>query len=465
MGLQNIKRGFRCVVALAIAAVSSTSVAVAKKPVEKKTFVDSLIFNYENSIWGKTPAVPLQPLKKTERSTLKDLSNYGVFEDAPLLSTDRTIFVDSTYKIQLHTTKREVLQGVDESHSHVGVGVSFGPTWMTYKSEFGDGEMSLSPSVHAMYDYYFNHNWGFMVGASFSFTTGTFAGKNYSDTYSYVEYEGDRLNFNYKVGEIKEINKLLLLDVPITVSYTHGKLLGGKLFGHAGLKVGVPIKLKYDQTLKDCDFTCEIPAYNVTMNHGAALGLNDKECKYSGQFLSNPIMVMFTADAGYRFRINDMFSINAGVFFDKALYRIKFKANSDEDNIQYEKKREVYDFLKTSNPKDQSEIPVYLMHSSVLSGQKISTKQRIAESLGYTSVGLKITFTFDRYGKDYYSSEENDESSVESASQSNTVSEPASVSTTRTSEPVIESTEESKVESASEPANEPVNEPNSTLGE
>ena len=119
---------------------------------------------------------------------------------------------------------------------------------------------------------------------------------------------------------------------------------------------------------------------------------------------------MFTLDAGYRFQLNDKFSINAGVFFDKALYRSKFKADSDEDNIQYAKNKDVYDFLKTSQPKDQSELPAYLIHSSVLSGQKMSTKQRIAESLGYTNFGVKITFTFDRYGKDFYPSEESEES-------------------------------------------------------
>ncbi len=406
MGLQNIKRGFRCVVALVIAAVNSLTVSVAaEKSAVKKTFVDSLIFNYENSIWGKNPAVPLEPLGQTEQSTLKDLSYYGVFEDAPILSTDRTIFVDSTYKVQLHTTKREVLQVKDESHSHVGLGMTFGPTWMTYKSEMGEGKVSMSPGVHLMYDYYLNHHWGFMIGINFSFTTGTFIGNDYYDEYSYVDYEGDKVNFKYKVGEIEEINKLVLLDVPVTLSYATGNL-----FGHAGLKIGVPIKLKYDQTLKDCEFTCEIPAYNTVMNHGLALGLNDKECRFEGQFSSKPIMMMFTLDAGYRFQLNDKFSINAGVFFDKALYRSKFKADSDEDNIQYAKNKDVYDFLKTSQPKDQSELPVYLIHSSVLSGQKISTKQRIAESLGYTNFGVKITFTFDRYGKDFYPSEESEES-------------------------------------------------------
>lgn len=408
MGLQNIKRGFRCVVALLIATVEgSTATVAAENNASKKTFVDSLIFNYENSIWGKDPAVPLEPLKQTEQSTLKDLSYYGVFEDAPLLSTDRTIFVDSTYKVQLHTTKREVLQEVDETHSHVGLGLTFGPTWMTYKSEVGDGKMAMSPGVHVMYDYYLNRHWGFMTGINFSFTTGTFVGKDYTDEYSYVDYEGDNVNFTYNVGEIEEINKLVLLDVPIALSYTTGNW-----FGHAGLKIGVPIKLKYEQTLKDCDFTCEMPAYNVTMNHGAALGLNNNECKYEGQFTSSPIMIMFTADAGYRFQINRMFSINAGIFFDKALYRIKFKADSDEDNIQYEKNKEVYDFLKTSNPKDQSELPAYLIQSSVLSGQKMSTKQRIAESLGYTNFGLKLTFTFDRYGKDFYPSEDGTEENI-----------------------------------------------------
>ena len=221
------------------------------------------------------------------------------------------------------------------------------------------------------------------------------------NTYSYTDYEGDLLNFNYKVGEIEEKNKLVLLDVPITLSYTTGNL-----FAHAGLKVGVPIKLKYDQTLNDCDFTCEIPAYNTTMNHGIALGLEDKTSTFNGEFSSSPIMMMFTADAGYRFSITDKISIGAGIYFDKALYRIKFKADSDENNIQYAKNKTVYDFLKTSNPKDESEMPAYLIHSSVLSGQKTSTKQRIAESLGYTNLGFKITVTFDRYGKDYYPNNE-----------------------------------------------------------
>lgn len=403
MILKEINNSIKLMVVIAIMLGGAVCKSDAKPVPEtvKKTFLDSLIFNYENSIWGKNPDVPLQPLGQTTQSTLKDLSYYGVFEDAPLLSTDRTIFVDSTYKVQLHTTKREVLEEKDESHSHVGLGATFGPTWMTYNSEFGEGKTSMSPGIHAMYDYYLNKHWGFMVGIDFSFTTGTFISKNYEDTYSYTDYEGDLLNFNYKVGEIEEKNKLVLLDVPITLSYTTGNL-----FAHAGLKVGVPIKLKYDQTLNDCDFTCEIPAYNTTMNHGIALGLEDKTSTFNGEFSSSPIMMMFTADAGYRFSITDKISIGAGIYFDKALYRIKFKADSDENNIQYAKNKTVYDFLKTSNPKDESEMPAYLIHSSVLSGQKTSTKQRIAESLGYTNLGFKITVTFDRYGKDYYPNNE-----------------------------------------------------------
>lgn len=407
MIIRGINNGIKSIVALAIVMGNAFCASAAKPvPTAPKTFLDSLQFNYESSIWGKDPDVPLEPLRQTTQSTLKDLSYYGVFEDAPLLSTDRTIFVDTSYHVQIHTTKREVLQEKDETHSHIGAGGSLGATWMTYNSNFGEGKVSLSPSAHLMYDYYLNRNWGFMVGVNFSFTTGTFIANNYSDEYSYVDYEGDLLNFKYKVGEIEEINKLVLLDVPITLSYTTGKL-----FGHAGLKVGVPVKLKYDQTLKDCDFTCEIPAYNTTMNHGLALGLNGNESKFNGEFSSSPIMIMFTADAGYRFKINDMFSINAGIFFDKALYRIKFKADSDEDNIQFAKNKDVYDFLKTSKPKDESELPAYLIHSSVLSGQQMTTKQRIAQSLGYTNLGFKITVTFDRYGKDYprekYSDDEN----------------------------------------------------------
>lgn len=399
MKLRDINNGIKSLVVLAIMLGSAICESSAKRAPEtdKKTFLDSLFFNYENSIWGKNPDTPLEPLGKTTQSTLKDLSYYGVFEDAPLLSTDRTIFVDSSYHIQMHTTKREELVAMDKSHSHVGLGGTFGPTWMTYTSDFGEGKMSLSPGVSIIYDYYWNKHWGFMVGIDFSFTTGTFVAKDYSDDYSYTDYEGDKVNFKYKVGEIEEINKLILLDVPITASYTTGPL-----FAHAGLKVGVPIKLKYDQTLKDCNFTAELPAYNAIMDHGLALGLNDKTSKFNGEFSSSPIMIMFTADAGYRFKINDMFSINASIFFDKALYNIKYKADQDEDNIQYTKNKNVYDFLKTSNPKDESEMPAYLIHSSVLSGQKISTGKRIAESLGYTNLGLKITFTFDRYGKDYF---------------------------------------------------------------
>ncbi len=365
----------------------------------KMTFLDSLEFNYENSIWGKDPAVPLKPLVNAKNSTLPDLKDYGINDDKPLLSTERTIFVDSTYKIKLKPVFRNNAEDEkDQHHQHIGVGFNIGGTAMSYGSDFGSGNLGLSPGFHINYEYYVYKNWGFMIGLDMSFTKGNFLGKNYSDKYDFVDVEGDFLKFTYNVAEIQEKNKLAMLNFPVCLA-----LSSKSLYAHGGFKIGVPVSVKYDQTLSGCDFKCDIPAYNTTITNAKALGVgDDMTVGYNGKFSSSPILVQFTIDGGYRFKFSDKFDVMCGVFFDKALYRMRFKASQDKDNVQYSKNSKVYDFLKTSG-----DIPAQLIHSSVLTGKKITTGERIANGIGYTSFGIKIGVCYSTYGKDYFTNDGN----------------------------------------------------------
>lgn len=370
----------------------------------KKTFLDSLEFNYENSIWGKDPAVPLKPLVNTKNSTLPDLKDYGINDDKPLLSTERTIFVDSTYKINLKPSLKTIAEEEkDQHHQHIGIGFNLGGTAMSYGSDFGSGNLGFSPGFHINYEYYIYKNWGFMIGLDMSFTKGNFSAKNYTDNYDFVDREGDLLKFTYKVGEIEEKNKLAMLNFPVCFA-----LSSKSLYAHTGFKIGVPVSIKYDQTLSNCDFKCDIPAYNTTITNAKALGVgDDMTVNYVGKFSSSPIIMQFTVDGGYRFQFTKNIDVMCGVFFDKALYRMRFKASQDKDNIQYTKNSKVYDFLKTSG-----DIPAQLIHSSVLTGKKITTNERIANGIGYTSFGIKVSVCYNSYGKDYFSVEDNEADKV-----------------------------------------------------
>lgn len=392
-------------IVLLIGLISSVIEAYSKPTVEKnqkKTFLDSLVFNYENTIWGKNPAVPLKPLVD-KNGSLPDLKDYGMYDDKPLLSTERTIFVDSTYKINLKpSAPKKVETEKDEHHQHIGLGFTIGGTAMTYDSDFGEGKLGFTPGFHFNYEYYPYRNWGFMIGVDMNFTTGNFTAKDYSDKYDMVDSEGDLLKFSYNVGEIQEQNRLAMLSIPICLAFS-----SNPFYAHGGFKFGIPVSIKYEQTLYDCDFKCEIPAYNTTITNAVALGLGEKTATYNGQFSSSPVLLLLTLDGGYRFQINKQFDVMCGIFFDKALYRLRFKASQDQDNVQYTKQSKVYDFLKTSG-----DIPAKLIHSSVLTGRQMTTGQRIAEGIGYTSFGLKVTVCYNSYGKDYFPSEDKESNEI-----------------------------------------------------
>lgn len=356
-------------------------------------------FSVERSIWGANPVRPIEPEVKRQTQSNKSDSIDTPFEKFDLsdLTADQERRRAELMKqlLKNRTVKTTLPLVNDESHSHLGIGFTGGMSNLISDSEFGKMKGKFTPGVMVDYYYFFNQRWGARIGLGLSYSRCKYSSDEaYKDKSKYIDFEGDKVELNYKVGSIQEDFTSLLLEVPLMAAYD----LNDWIFS-AGFKFGFPLSIKYNQQMDDVDITALFdftdPIYSTK-----ALGAKEKATiKNDGKFNDKPVYIMVGANIGRKFRLNDYLDLGASLYVDYSLNSLKMRTkngvsgqefNSNNYLIVNEELNNEY-ILTRPNPGAQTST------SSTLCGQRIVDGKKIIDGINYIDFGVKLSVYFSSY--------------------------------------------------------------------
>lgn len=239
------------------------------------------------------------------------------------------------------------------------------------------------------YTYYFNPYFGIKTGMDLVHSSTDAKVGSFADEYTIVDSENDETVYTYHVGAVKENMKHLQLEVPVMLSFKENKFDCG-----FGLKVGVPLRVKYDQEADDVVQTAYYPGYDVHVDESWVLGCGTfKSVTEKSAFKQTPVFIMFAGDAQYNVPINDKYSIGIGAYCDFAFLGISAKKSQD----RHYKEIETYD--NNSLLTISKTVPVELVSESILASRNYKTGDKIVSNVLFVNFGLRVSFVLN-YGAD-----------------------------------------------------------------
>lgn len=266
-----------------------------------------------------------------------------------------------------------------------------GVSGFRYSSKIIDFEQKGGFGVGATYTYSFNPYFGLKTGFDLihSHTIATVGA--FSDQYTIVDTELDETVYSYSIGTVVEDMKHMQLEFPVMLNFKEKKFDCS-----VGVKVGVPLKVNYDQQADNIVQTAYYPQYNVKVDESWVLGCGSfPSLSTISSIKQTPVFVMFAGDAQYSIPIGKNYSIGIGGYFDFAFLGISAKKTKDN----HFKEIETYD--SHSWVTITKTVPVELVSESVLAVKNSSANQKLVSNVLFRNFGLRLIFNLD-FGDDKF---------------------------------------------------------------
>lgn len=256
-------------------------------------------------------------------------------------------------------------------------------------SKVVDFDQKFGWGLGVNYTYFFNPYFGVKTGFDLIHSTSIAKIGAFSDEYTIVDSEQDVTQYKYSVGAVNEEMKHMQLEFPIMLDFKEKNFDCG-----VGLKVGVPLRVNYDQKADEVVQSAYYPQYNVHVDESWVLGCGEFETVSEvSSFKQTPVFVMFAGDMQYSFPIGEKYSIGVGAYCDFAFLGISAKKSQDTHYNEIE----TYD--SNSLLTISKSVPVELVSESILASRNYKTNQKIVSNLLFMNFGFRVSFNIN-YGHD-----------------------------------------------------------------
>ncbi len=250
-----------------------------------------------------------------------------------------------------------------------------------------DFEQKGGWGLGACYTYFFNPYFGLKTGFDLVHSHSIAKIGAFGDTYKIVDTELDETEYTFTVGSLTEDMKHMQLQFPVMLDFKEKNFDCG-----VGLKVGLPLKVNYDQEALDVIQTAYYPQYDVHVDDSWVLGCGNFETvSETSSFKQTPVFVMFTGDAQYSFPIGNKYSIGVGGYFDFAFLGISAKRTHDAHYNEIE----TYD-TQTLVTVTKS-VPVEIVSESIMASRRGNNK--VVSNVLFINFGLRVSFNIN-FGPD-----------------------------------------------------------------
>lgn len=254
-------------------------------------------------------------------------------------------------------------------------------------SRIVDFDQKGSWGFGANYTYFFNPYFGLKTGFDLIHSHTVAKIGEFGDKYTIIDSELDETEYTFHVGSLTEDMRHMQLQFPVMLDFKEKNFDCG-----VGLKVGIPLKVNYDQEAYDVIQTAYYPQYDVHVDESWVLGCGSFETVSEiSSFKQTPVFIMFTGDAQYSIPLGNKYSIGIGGFCDFAFLGISAKKTHDS----HYKEIDTYD--SNTLVTVSKNVPVELVSESIMASHKSDTK--IVSNVLFLNFGLRVTFNLN-YGPD-----------------------------------------------------------------
>jgi hypothetical protein len=144
-------------------------------------------------------------------------------------------------------------------------------------------------------------------------------------TNNLVDNEGDGFNMHTTLGNYKESQSAMFVNIPVMFQFQAGKT--HKFYAMAGAKVGIPISGKYKVSGGTLTNEAYYPEYDNWLTNQEFAGYGTFSNRNSTGKLKLGISAAISVELGGKWRLGDKIALYTGAFFDYGLNNIAKKEN------------------------------------------------------------------------------------------------------------------------------------------
>ena len=199
---------------------------------------------------------------------------------------------------------------------------------LNYESTFGDQKNGLGGQFGLGYHFFFAPKWALGTGVEFACYNAKFNMNNLEiRRYPTIDSEGESFEFRSTVRNYKEKQRATMLQIPLML-YHQSKPTESRLqyFGAVGAKYGIAMNGKYNNTasISNAGYYAYEDALYDTQEF---MGFGDFPNRKSNGGLDFINTFLLSVEAGVKWRLNESWSLYAGVYLDYGLNNIMEKQN------------------------------------------------------------------------------------------------------------------------------------------
>ena len=190
-----------------------------------------------------------------------------------------------------------------------------GLSTLYYSTTFGDRSPKLGGGFGLGYTYYFDQNFGVLIGAELAFYNAKMKVNGLTDSYATQDADGMDILYNTAIKDYEETQRMTNVNIPLAFQYQTGNT--HKFYASLGFKLGIPVSGKYKvsdgATITASGFydRWQQELYDQTdLGYGTFIG---KESKDDIDF---SLSYMGTVEAGVKWKLNRMLSLYTGAYFE-----------------------------------------------------------------------------------------------------------------------------------------------------
>jgi len=195
-----------------------------------------------------------------------------------------------------------------------------GLSTLNYKLSPGKRSGGFGGDFGAGFTYFIDSNWGIHSGLG----VGLYSAKAKLDcetiTPNLIDEEGKRFDMHTTLAGYSETQKAMFLNIPVMAQYRLNPNEG--FYAMGGFKVGIPINGKYSSKAAQLTNKGYYPDLNnyATVQRFAGYGIF--EGKDFDDKTKLGVSIMLALEAGWKWQINNQFSLYSGSYFDFGLNNV-----------------------------------------------------------------------------------------------------------------------------------------------
>lgn len=219
-----------------------------------------------------------------------------------------------------------------QSPHELSLGGGLGMSTLRYT----DSKAGFGGNINLGYAYSFNQKWALFTGLELDFLSAKAKNANFSTTElihvaAYAPFGDDRFDYNADITGFSEKQKATYLSITIMARYRH--TLGGaensslftrhsSLYFMGGLKLGIPLSSKYNQSV--AQYTTTGYSYLTAQTHAnePEYGFSTYNNQSAGGTLDLKFNVSLALEAGYEWSFANNRRLYTGIYFDYGLNSI-----------------------------------------------------------------------------------------------------------------------------------------------